>query len=200
MKTVLRLFCTLALIALFSPAFAQVINGNANAVISPVGPTTFRVALDSVLPQKFTIRVVDTAGQPIAGIAVWYFVDAVGHVPEQPDPSPPFGTYGSFDWPTGVLLQVRTDSSGIAAAPSFKSGSLAGSYNVAGGVYPAFDPQSTALIGGDSMSVSFHIDQVAGGLPATVGAPTLSLPATLLLIGALALLAVRRRHTLANTR
>jgi hypothetical protein len=199
MKALLPILC--ALLTFLSPSVSAQSPGNPNATMTAVGPSTVLVAPGEVIPQNFAVRVIDTAGHPIQGVSVWYFVNSISAPPEAPDPSPPPGTYGSFAWPAEALLAVRTDSNGIATAPAFTAGILGGYYDVAAGVYPAFDPQTLALIGSDSMDVLFHVQQVAGGgLQAPFSAPTLSPAALVLLTALLGLLGVRRRRSSASAR
>lgn len=116
-------------------ACAAVFSGNAMAastcLVQFLGPD--RVDFDSpaqVLPEGFAVRITDTAGKPVAGVALWMFVDYPVSIPELPPGTvlTPPATFGRFDSSTDRVL---TGSDGIARSAAFIGGTVAGNYSVA---------------------------------------------------------------------
>lgn len=136
---------------------------NPDTDIQPVSPLSQTVATGTVLEHPFAVRVVNRAGHPLAGVGVFFYVDFLINPPEEPDPNPPEGTYGSFAaLPAGTLL-VRTGADGVAVSPAFTAGVLPGAYEVGAAVGLVDDPPSDELIGEGTVAVRFKLRQTTDG-------------------------------------
>jgi hypothetical protein len=170
--------------------------GNENPVVSIeiIGRSNFHVGLAETLTDRFTVRVTHASGAPRPGVSVDFFVNVQLEFPEPPPgsvPLPPSETYGHFD--TTMPYRVTTDANGIAVAPAFTSGTLAGEYDVVAYVSP--NAPGNSDIGFPVPIAYFHIRQL-GGQGAITEMPTAS-PLTLavlaLMLAGVALVATRRR-------
>jgi hypothetical protein len=142
-----ELICVAA-IAMFTAtgAFARVVNGNPNCVISTVGAdTTFFSSPGEVLPDGFAVRLTNPQGSPLQGLKVEFFVNELLEFPEPPPDSPPLPPaemYGHFD---ESYIVATTDAQGIARSGPFTAGTVSGTYEVAAPVFLFSDPENLAV-------------------------------------------------------
>lgn len=141
-----------ALLFAFAPTY--VLAQNPNASMSIIGDNTVRVAPGAHVDQLFSVRVVDTAGAPMAGISVGFAPNFC--IYSDVNACPPAATYGTFANPSTVV----TDANGVAAAPPFTAGSIVGVYDAVAIVSPYGSPANEA-IGRPSFFSFLHVQQVA---------------------------------------
>jgi hypothetical protein len=127
-------------------AFARVVNGNPNCIISTVGADTIFVSSPGqVLPDGFAVRLTNPQGSPLQGLKVEFFVDAQLSLPLPPPgtpPLPPAEMYGHFD---ESYIMATTDAQGIARSGPFTAGTVSGTYEVAAPVFIFSDPENHAV-------------------------------------------------------
>lgn len=134
-----------AFAALLIPAAMALATSDASAqtiqqqIISGANQT---VAVTTVLPERFAVRMTTVANAPIVGLLVRFQISHMLCFPELPPGEvcpPPDSLYGRFAGlaPTDpTIVEVLTDTNGIATAPSFRAGTTAGSYEVYSSVPP----------------------------------------------------------------
>lgn len=156
--------------------------------VSAAGPTLYTTELGRTLQTPFRLRVVDGAGQPVAGIPVTFQVDTGACFGGM---CPPFGTSGFFLVAAppfrDEIVKINTDSNGIATSPTFRTtdtlasvwGGIGWSYEVSGN--PHIEYQIVEGVGPG---------QAAGATPSVL--PVNAQPALWGLCALLALVAVGR--------
>jgi hypothetical protein len=131
---------------------------NENAVLSLTGETSARIAPGAEVELPLSVRIVDAHGAPLAGLVVEFFVNACVPPPSLPDPCPLPGTYGHFA-DAHAARNAVTDADGVASAPAFVAGSLAGAYDIAACLFPKLHAEDAMI--STTLCVYLHVLQVA---------------------------------------
>jgi hypothetical protein len=191
-----ELICAAAL-AMFTAtgAFARVVNGNPNCIISTVGAdSAFVSSPGQVLPDGFAVRLTNPQGSPLQGLKVEFFVNTLLELPLPPPgspPLPPVEMYGHFDEPNIV---ATTDAQGIARSGPFTAGTVSGTYEVAAPVFIFSDPENHAVCQTvPGPQAYFEITQGFGSAAALPATSLTSLFALVLLIAFVAAAHAYRR-------
>lgn len=152
-SAMLWLLATLVLLPL--DACAEGVNPNFS--MSIVGSDTYHAVPGTILPERFTVRIVDRLGAPVPDIVVWFYADCPVGVPESPLPGCPRGSFVGVD-PDKLVTGV-TNPDGVAMAPPYR---VAGSIDIVAGVY-SFD--NGGAIGSPPLVKFFHINHTAEAIP-----------------------------------
>jgi len=157
----------LVTVASSSNAIAQIVDHNAFASVTAVSSQTVRLTVGAASGEPVSVRYVDASGHPLSGLAVSFLVDDCSTSGIGPADCPPQLTFGHFVPP--MSAPVVTGADGVATSNSFVAGDVVGDYNVAAVAY-SIEPANSPL-GGDSMGVFFHIEQLPDvpAVPITAG-------------------------------
>jgi hypothetical protein len=143
-------------IALAASPLPALADSNEYGSLDVVGPDTVRLVVGESSPSPFAVRLTDASGHPVAGYRIGFGTALYATPPEAPI-QPLYGDYGSFAGDTSVI----TDADGIARAPAFTAGDVAGDYDLVALLFG----QPSGL-GHDILAAVAHVHQV--GLASTV--------------------------------
>jgi len=164
----MRLITALFAILFSCSALATVNNPNPNVTISIISAQSFDVNRPGqTIPGQFAVRLVDPQGNPIQGLTVDFFTNVTGCVPLDPRCTPPpSAMWGHF---VDGTQSVLTDTDGVARAGNYVGGTVAGQYNVVGGVYSLGSAKNAEILNGSAGPRAFFaINQfVVASLPAS---------------------------------
>lgn len=126
------------------------------------------VAVNQVVATPFVARVVHaTTGEPVPNVPLIFFVNFRLCIPGDPNCNlPPQALYGQFVSPGAE--EVITNDEGLATAPAFRAGSVAGNYNVAAMLGAAASPpnEPSYVANTPDTTARFELRQVGGVSPA----------------------------------
>jgi hypothetical protein len=143
-------------VALAASSSTALADSNQYGSLDVVGPDTIRLVVGETSPSPFAVRLTDASGHPVPGFRISFGTVIYMTPPEAPI-LPLYGDYGTFPDDYTVV----TDSDGIARAPAFTAGSVAGDYDIEGLLYG----QASGL-GDQFLTATAHVHQV--GLASTV--------------------------------
>jgi len=145
---------------------------NPSGTITILGDATFTLSAPSApLPVVFSVRVVDSQGNPAPGLTIEFFTNQQLCIPLDPNCSTPEGVvYGHFANDSGEV-DALTDANGIAtAAFPYIGGYEPGTYTVAAFIsLSASDANYAFIKNGSDLSILYAIDQVFAASPTLDG-------------------------------
>lgn len=142
------------------PAAAQVEEVNPNYTMSIVGDDTFMAPAGTVLADRFTVRIVDRAGEPVPDLVVWFYPNCPVGIPENPLPPCFKGRFVGVE--PSDLAEIPTDADGVAVAPPYEVGGIV---DVVAGAYGWGDGSANDVIGWPPLVEYFHVNHQAGAPP-----------------------------------
>jgi hypothetical protein len=98
-------------------------------------------------PMRVQVRRASDA-QPLPGVFVEFFPNGIICMPLSNCVEPPIELYGGFGPELRGYAIVQTDAQGVADAPPFTAGSVRGSYQLAGWVWPGHNPEGHSSVPG----------------------------------------------------
>jgi hypothetical protein len=140
-----RVFFSSALALLSTSAVAQTDITFSAGSASFASDTTFSVTQpQQLLKSPFALKVVNTAGNPVAGLSVTFVVNEPGCFDGVTCNLPPITLYGTFSDSVNTVL---TDSNGIARSGDYVGGSFSGSYQIAASFNQETSTADAAFLG-----------------------------------------------------
>jgi hypothetical protein len=142
---------TLVILVLAEPAQATIRGSYPGVDMAFVGNHVLYGSAGTIAEHPFALRLTDPAGNPLAGLTVYFQPDY--EINLNPDLAPPLSAYGNFGG--NLEVAVITDQNGVARSPDFRIGQFGHSL-IAG--LPSTTPENVAVTQGGWGYALFHVN------------------------------------------